>query len=115
MDLPSIHHRGARQVMAAVMKKDALLTRAALLWAEVNAPDSYPSSGEYRGTSLTRKLTPLGPYRRAMPGPFGRLRMKKDALLKRAALLWAEVRTPPPQLLQGYLAHKRYPPRRNLQ
>ena len=28
-------------------------------------------SGLYRGTSLTRKRTPLGPYRRSMPSALG--------------------------------------------
>ena len=101
-------------------------------------PPSPTRTLQYRGTSLTRKFTPLGPYRRPMPRVLGGravsyergtpvrvkpLRLSCTELLsperhrrRRVARSLLKVPIPPTWTLhaQRYLAHKIPPPRRTL-
>jgi len=73
----------------------------------------------YRGTSLMRKCTPLGPYRRPMPRVIGG---GGGVLLGEAPMQIPQVVNGPNiggrialPWIQGYLAHKKTPPLRSPQ
>ena len=68
--LISVQLLPSRWVMSAVVGSSGRLVSPRLFPADAGLGSENP---HYRGTSLTRKRTPLGPYRGPVPGVLGEI------------------------------------------